>query len=116
MAMVIGASPTEKLPIFCGTLSSDTRKNSFPILGMKCPLASSIATSTVTVVASEEKVAKGAGTFLFFPYSEGILGCSCSTGGGVSGAGLVVPGLVLVDDPDWFLGRATVSVPVPMGP
>ena len=78
MAMVMGASPTEKLPIFCGTLSSETRKYSWPILGMKCPLASSIATSTVTELASVEKVATGAGTFLFLPYSDGILGCSGS--------------------------------------
>jgi hypothetical protein len=98
MQMVMGASPTLKLEIFCGTLSSKIRKLPCGILGMNCPWLLSTATSTVTEVTSDEKVATPTGRSLpLVLYCEGIFGSSFSFSGAV-GVGL-----------EPFLGRATVS-------
>ena len=57
IAMVIGASPMLTDWICCGTLSSSTRKLPGGIPGMKWPLLSITATSSVTMSTSVVKVA-----------------------------------------------------------
>src|SRR5579863_6869145 len=107
MAMVMGASLLVlNVAIFWGTLSSSTRKFSRGMLGMKCPLLSSTATSSCTVVTSLRKVGDPSGMSLPLVLNwEGILGC----GGGASGTlgALVVVGASA--GTSFFLGRAMVS-------
>src|ERR1700691_3773193 len=101
MAIVIGASPLLN-PVICwGTLSSSTRKDPLGISGMKWPLLSITATSTVTWSTSVLKVCRlPTYTLSFLVYSEGILGRSPS----------------VVDEPSAGFFFATVPLEVVAGP
>src|ERR1700722_19266914 len=87
--MVIGASLFRlKLAIFCGTLSSSTRKLVLGMLGMNLPLLSSTATSSSTVFTSLLKVGVSAGiSFPFLLNLDGIFGSSTD---GSSSLGVVL--------------------------
>src|SRR6266436_4118942 len=78
MQTVMGASPMPKFAICCGTLSSRIRKLPRGMLGMKWPLLSSTATSTLTTLVSTLKLgASGGRSALFLLLNlEGILGWS----------------------------------------
>src|SRR5260370_3000136 len=66
MQTVTGAWPMEKLLICWGTLSSRIRKLALGILGMKRPLLSSTATSTLTRLVSTLKLGVSGGNSVFF--------------------------------------------------
>src|ERR1043165_1225827 len=103
MAIVIGASPIEKLGTFWGMPSSMMRKFPFGMLGMNRPLLSSTETSTVTTFDSTWKLGPSRVVSAFFLlYTDGILGCSdCAGGVAESSAGFLrglptvwLPGLI----------------------
>src|SRR5258707_10889496 len=96
----MGASPILKFVTGWGTLSSNTRKFPRGMLGMKCPLLSSTATSTVTLVTSLLKLGpSGIDDSRLFNL-DGILGSSASAGAPES----------------FFRGLATVSDDSLVGP
>src|SRR6185312_930578 len=122
--MVMGAWPMENSLTVCGTLSSRTRKMGRGRLGMKLLLLSITATSTVTRLASDEKVAEpgpaSAPVFGRGASLEGIFG-RFSEGPGWAGVGVAVVGAgvgvaVGVSLTAGRRGRATVSLPTEPGP
>src|SRR5205809_784239 len=99
MQTVMGASPRPKFVMFCGTLSSSTRKFPRGMFGMKWPFLSRTETSTVMAVTSLLKLGPSGRLFSFLPYFDGILGSSASAGW-----------------PSFFRGLATVSDDCLSGP
>ena len=71
MQTVMGASPVAKLVTCCGTLSSRMRKLPLGMLGMKRPLLSSTATSTLTTLVSTLKSGCSRDIELVFPRQLG---------------------------------------------
>src|SRR5271170_904361 len=116
MVMVMGASPTAKLATCCGTLSSRIRKFPLGILGMKCPLLSSTATSTLTVTESVLNTGTPCGISFLLNF-EGIFSLSGAGAGVGLGDDAGVEGSVeVLESSTFFLGRATVSLLCVIGP